>query len=77
MSASGYKVIISERACQMLVGPVRFLAQKSPTAAHKIKNDLMDAISSLYRMPERFPFLQVGLWVAGKVDSHGLKAYNN
>lgn len=52
-----YKVIVSERARQMLAGHVRFLAQKSPIAARKMKNDLMDAIRSLYQMPERFPFL--------------------
>jgi len=51
-----YKVIVSDRARQMLAGHVWFLAQKSPTAARKIKNDLMDAIRSLYQMPERFPF---------------------
>jgi plasmid stabilization system protein ParE len=53
-----YKVIVSNRARQMLAGHVRFLAQKSPTVAHKIKNDLMDAIRSLHQMPERFPFLE-------------------
>ena len=53
-----YKVIVSDRARQMLAGHVRFLAQKSPIAARKIKNDLMDAIRSLYQMPERFPFLE-------------------
>lgn len=53
-----YKVIVSDRARQMLVGHVRFLAQKSPIAARKIKNDLMDAIRSLYQMPELFPFLE-------------------
>jgi len=51
------KVIISDRARQMLAGHVRFLAQKSPIAARKIKNDLMYTIRSLYQMPERFPFL--------------------
>jgi plasmid stabilization system protein ParE len=53
-----YKVIVSDRARQMLAGHVRFLAQKSPTAARKIKNDLLDAIRSLHQMPERFPFLE-------------------
>lgn len=53
-----YKVIVSDRARQMLASHVRFLAQKSPTAARKIKNDLMDAIRSLHQMPERFPFLE-------------------
>ncbi|MDI6880960.1 MAG: type II toxin-antitoxin system RelE/ParE family toxin [Desulfitobacteriaceae bacterium] len=52
-----YKVIVSDRARQMLAGHVRFLAQKSPSAARKVKNELMDAIRSLYRMTERFPFL--------------------
>ncbi|MHB1255730.1 MAG: type II toxin-antitoxin system RelE/ParE family toxin [Dethiobacteraceae bacterium] len=52
-----YKVIISDRALQMLAGHVRFLAQKSPTAARRTKNELMDAIRSLSTMSERFPFL--------------------
>ena len=52
-----YKVIVSDRARQMLAGHVRFLAQKSPTVARKVKNDLMDAISSLHQLPERFPFI--------------------
>jgi plasmid stabilization system protein ParE len=50
------KVIISDRARQMLAGHVRFLAQKSPAAARQVKNDLMDAVRSLYQMPERNPF---------------------
>lgn len=54
---SQYKVIVSDRARQMLAGYVRFLSQKSPAAARKVKNDLMDAIRSLHQMPERFPFL--------------------
>lgn len=52
-----YKVIISDRARQMLGGHVRFLAQKSLPAARKVKNDLLNAIRSLSTMPERFPFL--------------------
>lgn len=51
------KVIVSDRARQMLAAHVRFLAQKSPVAARNIKNDLVDAIRSLSTMPERFPFL--------------------
>lgn len=51
------KVIISDRARQMLANHVRFLAQKSPTAARKTKNELLDAIRSLSTIPERFPFL--------------------
>jgi plasmid stabilization system protein ParE len=52
-----YKVVVSDRARQMLAGHVSFLAQKSPTAARKVKNDLMDVICPLSIMPERFPFL--------------------
>lgn len=52
-----YKVIVSDRARQMLAGHVRFLAQKSPTATRRTKNKLMDAIRSLFVMPERYPFL--------------------
>ncbi len=53
-----YKVIVSDRAGQMLVNHVQFLAEKSPSAARKTKNDLMAAIRSLNLMPERFPFFE-------------------
>lgn len=55
-----YKVIVSDRARQMLAGHVRFLAQKSPTAARRVKNELMNAIRSLHQMPERYPFFDAG-----------------
>ncbi len=53
-----YKVIVSDRARQMLAGHVQFLTQKSPTAARKVKKNLMDAIRSLNQMAKRFPFLE-------------------
>ena len=53
-----YKVIVSDRARQMLSGHVRFLAHKSPAAARKIKNELMEAMRSLHCMPERYPFIE-------------------
>ena len=53
-----YKVIVSDRSRTMLVNHIRFLAQKSPSAARKLTNDLMDSICSLHQMPERFPFLE-------------------
>jgi plasmid stabilization system protein ParE len=53
-----YRVIVSDRARQMLANHVRFLAQKSPSSARKVKNNLMDAIRSLQQMPERYPFLK-------------------
>ena len=52
-----YKVIVADRARQMLAGHVWFIAQKSPFAARQLKNDLVDAIRSLSTMPERFLFL--------------------
>ncbi len=52
-----YKVIVSDRARQMLAVHVRFLAQKSPSTARRTKNELMDSIRSLFTMPERFPFM--------------------
>lgn len=52
-----YKVIVSDRARQMLASHIRFLAEASPEAARSTKNDLLQAIRSLVRMPERFPFL--------------------
>lgn len=52
-----YRVIISDRTRMMLANHVRFLGQKSPSAARIIKNELIDAIRSLHHMPERFPFL--------------------
>jgi plasmid stabilization system protein ParE len=51
-----YKVIISDRARQMQAGHVRFLAQKSPFTARKVKNELMVAIRSLSIIPELFIF---------------------
>ncbi|MDQ7094654.1 type II toxin-antitoxin system RelE/ParE family toxin [Desulfosporosinus sp. PR] len=54
---SQYTVIVSDRARQMLTGHIRFWVQKSPPAAREVKNSLMDAIRSLYQMPERYPFL--------------------
>jgi len=53
-----YKVIVSDRSRKMLANHVRFLAQKSPSVARKLKNEIMDAIRSLHQMPERFPFLE-------------------
>jgi plasmid stabilization system protein ParE len=53
-----YKVIVSDRIRQMLASDVWFMAQKSPSAARRVKNELMDAIRFLYQMPERLPFLE-------------------
>jgi plasmid stabilization system protein ParE len=52
-----YKVIVSDRARQMLGIHVRFLASVSPPAARKMRSEIVKAIRSLATMPERFPFL--------------------
>jgi plasmid stabilization system protein ParE len=54
-----YKVIVSDRARQMLGVHIRFLAKVSPDAARKIKSDIVKAIRSLVTMPQRFPFFDV------------------
>ena len=61
-----YKVIVSDRSRQMLASHVRFLAQKNPSAARKLKNKLMNALRSLYQMPERFPFLEAEFFPPNK-----------
>lgn len=53
-----YKIIISERTRQMLGGHVRFMAEKSPSAAREVQKSLMNAIRSLCQMPNRFPFFE-------------------
>ncbi len=68
-----YKVIISDRARRMLAGHVQFLAQKSPSAARKVKNDLLDAIRSLNQMPERYPFLNAEFIPANKYHKMFIK----
>lgn len=55
--APQYRLIVSDRSHQMLVGHIRFMAQESPSAALKAKRAVMDGVRSLKEMPERFPFL--------------------
>jgi len=53
-----YSVEVSDRAKTMLGTHVKFLAQKSSSAAHDIKAKLIKAIRSLSTMPERNPFYE-------------------
>ncbi len=53
-----FEIIVSDRARQMLVSHVSFLAKKSPSATRKTKDELLVAIRSLSQMPERFPYLE-------------------
>ena len=51
-----YKVVVSDRARQMLGVHVRFLSGVSPLGARKAKGELLKAIRSLAEMPERHSF---------------------
>ncbi len=52
-----YRVIISERAVQMLVSHAAFLAQISPSAAERLTTEFESAAKSLEFMPQRCPWL--------------------
>ena len=53
-----YRVIISDRAQRMLGTHIRFLAKVSKSAATEKKQQLLQEIRSLSRMPQRFPFFE-------------------
>lgn len=52
-----YHVIVSERAAQMLVSHVAFLAQVSPEAAERLTMEFEKTANSLENMPQRCPWL--------------------
>ena len=58
MSDKKYKVIVSDRAKRMLGTHIRFMAQVNKDAAKAKKQELMEAMRSLERMPQRFPFFE-------------------
>lgn len=51
-----YKVIVSDRAKEMLGMHIRFLGQKNKTAAANLKKRLIAEIRSLQEYPQRYPF---------------------
>ena len=53
-----YKVIISDRAKRMLGTHIRFISQVNKDAAVEKKKELVTAMRSLERMPQRFPFFE-------------------
>ncbi len=53
-----YKVVVSDRAKRMLGTHIRFMAQVSKEAATVKKKQLMTAMGSLSRKPQRFPFFE-------------------
>ena len=58
MADKKYKVIVSDRAKQMLGTHIRFMAQVNKKAAIAKKKELMAAMRSLDHMPPRFPFFE-------------------
>ena len=58
MSDKKYKVIVSDRAKRMLGTHIRFMAQVNKDAAKTKKQELMEAMRSLERMPQSFPFFE-------------------
>lgn len=53
-----YRVVVSDRATQMLVSHVVFLAQSSPDAAERLTAAFEQAAKSLEEMPHRCPWLK-------------------
>ena len=53
-----YRVIVSERAKQMLAENLRFAAKAGKANAHKTRQRLIAAMRSLETMPNRYPFFQ-------------------
>ena len=51
-----YKVIVSDRARQMMGTHIRFLAQTSKPAAAALKQRFLSNLRSLEDMPKRYPF---------------------
>ena len=58
MSDKKYKVIVSDRAKRMLGTHICFMAHVNKDAVKAKKQELMEAMRSLERMPQRFPFFE-------------------
>ena len=52
-----YDVVVSDRAAEMMVQHVRFMAQVSLEALDKIRLEIIDAAKSLRNFPERNSWL--------------------
>jgi len=61
-----YKVIISDKAKEMLGMHIRFLAEVNKSAAAKLKNRLIEKMRSLQDMPQRYPFFNENYIPANK-----------
>lgn len=58
MSDKKYKVIVSDRAKRMLGTHICFMAQVNKDAVKAKKQELMEAMRFLERMPQRFSFFE-------------------
>ena len=57
-SNSECKVIVSDRAKRMLGTHIRFMAQVDKETAATKKKEIMAAMRSLSRIPQRFPYFE-------------------
>lgn len=51
-----YKIVVSDKAKRMLGIHIRFIAQVNSNSAKTQKEKIMNALRSLSRFPQRFPF---------------------
>lgn len=58
MSDKKYTVIVSDRAKRMLGTHIRFMAQVNKEAARAKKKEIVNAMRSLERTPQRFLFFE-------------------
>lgn len=61
-----HEIIISDKATEMLISHVRFLADVSPQAANELREKVIQAANSLQYFPERNPFISDALLTANK-----------
>ncbi len=52
-----YSVVVSNKASKMLMQHIQFIAKENIEAAKKTKNEIIEAIRSLYEMPRTSHFL--------------------
>lgn len=57
MQNNRYKVIFSERASEMLLNHIRFMANVSIPAAKNLKGEIMKAVQEIANMPNSNPWL--------------------
>ena len=53
-----YKVVVSDKAKRMLGMHIHFIANVSKETAREKKKELVSAICSLEKYPERYPYLE-------------------